>query len=123
MSAIDTIARAQAKSAIAKYGKRLTFRALTTGAHDAVTHSPGVVEAVYTLRGLLEEYALREVDGTNVMRGDMKVTVAAKDNEVPKVGWTVDLDVAVPPARFTIIAVGAVYSGEQVALYICQVRK
>ena len=123
MSAIDVIARAQAASAISKYGKALLFRKKTVGAHDSATHTLANGENTYSIKTLLEEYSQYLVNGTTVQAGDLKLTLAAKGNQIPEIGWTVDLYVGTTLTKYSIVSVSAVYSGEQVALYICQVRK
>jgi len=123
MSAIDTIARSQAQTAITRYGKAIVLRRLVAGVRNAVTHKVEQVENSYIARALIEGYSAQSLVDTSILSGDLKLTIAAKAIERPEAGWLVDFNDAGNITTYTIISVEEIYSGELAALYVCQVRK
>lgn len=123
MSAIDNIARKAASNAITKYGKAVVFRKLTAGARNPATLKTDVSENQYPARALVENYTAYQINGTTIRAGDLKLTIAAQGNELPELGWFVDFNNLGEVLTYSVVMVESVFSGEQAALYICQVRK
>ena len=128
MSILDAPLRAVAKNLTRKFGTRGTVDYVTTGGYNPVTGlaSAGAPEPV-PVYGSVERYAASEIDGTTVRRGDVKWTVPAKDIDRPRVNDLATLDGDVnadgEANRYTIVSVQSIYSGEEHALHVLQLRR
>ena len=120
MTALDTKARATAVRLLNKYGKAVSHTIVTEGTYDPIT---GDVSSGSTTIGVpkavIEEYTGEEYAAGLVEKGDSKLTIAAKGNTEPKPNdrFTVDSTV------FTVISSQIIWSGEEHALYVSQVRR
>ena len=124
MSALDTIARKQADAALSRYGKSVTLKTSIPGAHDPVTHKATLTEVSYTVKGLVESFNSFQVNGTSILRDDVRLTLAALNLAAkPAPDWSVDISVDGVTRTYSIITVDPIYSGELAAMYVCQLRK
>jgi len=111
---LDSTMRATAEDLIGQFGKAVTIRRVVKD-YSAATGKATVDETDHTTKGVLEDFAERDIDGTVVLRGDTKLHVAAKplsiapDRETDEVIF--DL------TTYRVVNVQAIYSGEQVALF------
>lgn len=104
-----------------KLGKTLTFKTYP----NAVEHD---VEGTVELGGLVEyqrkaippyEVEEKHVNGDTILSGDMLTGIAGKDLEfMPVAGMTVVID----SIDWNIVRIKPVYSGEQIALFVVQLR-
>lgn len=120
MTALDTKARATAVRLLNKYGKSVSHTIVTEGTYDPITGDvSGGSTTVGVPKAIIEDFNGTDYASGLVEKGDRKLTIAAQGNTEPKPNdsFTVGSDV------YTVIAVETVWSGEQAALYISQVRK
>lgn len=120
MTALDTKARATAVRLLEKYGKTISHTIVTEGTYDPITGDvSGGSTTVGVPKAVIEDFAGTDYLSGLVEKGDRKVTIAAQGNNEPKPNdrFIVGSD------TYTVIAVTIVWSGEQAALYISQVRK
>jgi hypothetical protein len=118
-TALDGPLRSVAKALTAKFGKPGTIEYLSTGDYSPTTGKASQSTSVATVSGVVEDYSAREIDGTLVLRGDVKWTIPAKDVTRPAPNDMVTLD----SVRYTVIIARSYHSGEQEALYQVQLRK
>ena len=80
------------KALLAKLGEPVTFTRTTADTFDPDTgaYTPGAT-TTFTGFATAEQYNSSEIDGTTVMRGDLKITVSKTDQR-PVVGDTVLFD-------------------------------
>lgn len=121
MTALDTKLRATATGLLVKYGKSVTLTAVTPGAYNPATGQSTTSTSDTTAQAFIETYGKGEIfsSGGLVVMGDKKLTFAAADVTKPEPGDTVTIDSVV----WTVIFVDELWSGEQVAAYVVQVRK
>lgn len=118
MSFIDGIARSQAASAINTYGKTATLNKLSTGTYNPATGSVTGSLTAYAVKVLIEAYKANLIDGTIIQASDYKATLAALNNQAPDQDDTLTVD----GVTGRIVSVGPIYAGEQIAVYVLQVR-
>lgn len=120
MTALDTKARATAVRLLNKYGKSVSHTIVTEGTYDPITGEvSGGSTTVGVPKALVEDFNGTDYTSGLIEIGDRKLTIAASGNTEPKPNdrFTVGSDV------YTVIAVEIIWSGEQAALYVSQVRK
>jgi hypothetical protein len=119
-SPLDGPLRAVAKTLTAKFGAEGLIEYVATGAYDTTTgKASSTASTSVTVRGIVENYGNREIDGTLVLRGDLKWTIAAKDIDRPQVNDLVTIDAV----RYTVMGAKSEWSGEQQALHVLQLRR
>lgn len=126
MSVLDGPLRAVAKNLARTFGREGTIEYVSTGGYNTTTGTAGQSTTSETVQGAVENYSSREIDGTTVLRGDLKWTIAAKDIDEPRPNDLVDFGEETPDGkriRWTVVDPHPVYSGEQVALYEVQLRR
>lgn len=127
MSILDAPFRSLATTLVGKFGKSATLGHIYTGAYNPVTGVASQSESTLTVRGVVERYGTSEIDGVNVLRGDVKWTVAAAAvTKTPSPNDTVDFGETTAggdPVLYTVLAVEPVYSGDLPALYVLQLRR
>jgi hypothetical protein len=120
MAALDAKARATALKLLNKFGKSVTLTMVTEGTYNPATGelSSGSTSTEIP-KALIEDFNGVDYVSGLVEKGDRKVTTPASGYTEPKPNdqFTVGSDV------YTVIAVETVWSGEQAAIYISQVRK
>ena len=120
MAALDAKARATALKLLNKFGKSVTLTMVTEGTYDPTTGEvSGSSTSTEIPKALLEDFNGVDYVSGLVEKGDRKLTTPAKGYTEPKPNdtFTVGSDV------YKVIAVETVWSGEQAAIYISQVRK
>lgn len=119
-TSLDNRFRPLAHNLIAKYGKDVTFTKTTAGTYDPVTGTTTGSTTTDTSVKVTPPSAfdIKEVNGTSIQTGDVKVSTAAVDY-VPDINQSVTFD----GNTYNIISVSPVYSGDLVAKYDCQLRK
>ena len=117
-TAIDKVAGPIAQSMIRKFGKRLTLTRVTEGTYNPATSSTTNTTASETVYGVVEEYTPKEFAAGMVAVGDKKVTLAAQGITEPSLADKVTVGSKV----YNVVAVGTIFSGDNAALYILQVR-
>ena len=120
MTTLDQRFPGRAQRLIAKYGKQVVFTKTTPGTFDPVSGTTtGATSTDTTIKvAPPSSFDIKEVNGTSIQTGDVKVSVAALDY-VPDISQTVTFD----SNTYNIISVSPVYSGDAVAKYDCQLRK
>lgn len=120
MTALDTKARATAVRLLNKYGKAVSHSIIVEGTYNPITGDvSGGYSTVDVPKAIIEDFNGTDYVSGLVERGDRKLTIAAQGNSEPKPNdqFVVGTD------TYTVVAVETVWSGEQAALYISQVRK
>lgn len=126
MGALDRPMRTVAKTLSDKLGKQGTIEYVATGGYSPSTGKAAQSTTKAITAGALSSYREHEIDGTTVKRGDLKWKVPAKDLPRPHANDVVDFGETTPSGiriRYTILAVDAVHSGDQPALYTLQLRR
>tara|TARA_R100001198_G_scaffold57638_1_gene33022 strand:+ start:208 stop:564 length:357 start_codon:yes stop_codon:yes gene_type:complete len=77
MALVDSLKKVSSK-VIAKFGGDVTVRIVTAGAYDTSDGTIAETESDTTIKGILEDVNLREVNEL-VQAGDKRLTVAADD--------------------------------------------
>ena len=77
MALVDSLKKVSSK-VIAKFGGDVTVRIVTAGAYDTSDGTISETESDTTIKGILEDVNLREVNEL-VQAGDKRLTVAADD--------------------------------------------
>lgn len=121
MTTLDDKLRPLASNLIDKFGKTVTLTTQSAGTYDPATRTTTITPTSVTPKAVIEEYTAGQMfagDGL-ILAGDKRLTFAAADITRPEPGDTVTIDSVV----WTIKAVQETWSGEQVAIYVVQVRK
>lgn len=74
---------------LGRKGQPITITTVATGAYNPSTGGVSSIETVQTGVGVPVGYKASEIDGTNIKRGDVKVTVAGYGITEPKVNGLV----------------------------------
>lgn len=86
------------------------------------TVTPGATVTVNTY-GLVSEYTTREIDGSNIMRGDVKLRCSAEDlakaKQAPTAGWTATLG----GVKYRVMHASPVQPGGIAVMWKLQLRK
>lgn len=120
MAALDAKARATALKLINKFGKPVTLTVVTEGTYDPSTGDiSGGSTSVAVPKAIIEDFNGTEFISGQIEVGDRKVTIPASGFAEPRPNdtFTIGSDV------YKIVSVETVWSGEQAAIYISQVRK
>jgi len=122
MTVLDAKFRALSDKLIDKYGKSVTLTSVTNGAYNPATGTSAKTTATSTVKAIVEDYSLHS-SGVGfqtglIKAGDKKVTIAALGITKPKPSDTVTIDAVV----WNIVRVVETWSGEQIAVYECQLR-
>ena len=126
MTRLDGAVRRAAQKAIKRVGKEGTIEYVATGGYNPSTGKASTSSTETTVRGVVENYSSREIDGTSVLRGDRKWTIAAKDIVRPSPNDVVDLGETTAEGnsvRETVISVQPQMSGDEAAMYVLQLRR
>ena len=120
MAALDAKARATALKLLNKFGKSVTLTMVTEGTYDPTTGDvSGSSTTTEIPKALIEDFNGVDYVSGLVEKGDRKITIPASGYTEPKPNdrFTVGSDV------YTVVSVETMWSGEQAAIYISQVRK
>lgn len=120
MAALDAKARATALKLLNKFGKSVTLTMVTEGTYDPTTGDvSGSSTTTEIPKALIEDFNGVDYVSGLVEKGDRKITIPASGYTEPNPNdrFTVGSDV------YTVVSVETVWSGEQAAIYISQVRK
>lgn len=118
-TALDKKAMLTAYRLINKYGKIVIHSRITTGEYDVATGEATSTSSTARIKGVVEDYNGYEYASGLVEVGTRKIISAALNNPEPLLNDLMTLDNDV----YKVLAVETVWSGEQPALYISQVRK
>lgn len=101
---------------IANFGRDCVLKRVTesTYNYDTGTNAGGSI-ANTTIKAVVTDYALKQIDGTIIQRGDKLFTIAAKDLTAPDTNDYID--------DWKILNVETIQTGDTALLYKCQVRK
>lgn len=121
-TALDTLIAAKVVSVLAKYGVDATFTIELARGYDPETgKSTRIDTQTHTVKATPPAaYSIREIDGERVRASDMRIYISGAN-----VPFTLDIGqtVAISGQKWTVVAIGPVKSGDDVALYECQVRR
>ena len=123
MTAFDDEFVPLALEMITEDGKSVTFMTYPLSLHDATTGRTTLGRETNYTKFIIPPYAYEEkyINGDTVKSGDMKTGVAASGlGFVPNPSET---KVIIDSVEWSIVNVNPIYSGEQIALYMLQLRK
>ena len=118
-AALDKKAMQVALRLINKYGKTVVHSHISTGEYDVATGDVTSSSVTNHIKGVVEDYKGYDFASGLVEAGTRKIISAALGNLEPRPNDTMTLDNDV----YKVLAVETVWSGEQAAVYISQVRK
>ena len=118
MGILDAPMRSVAANLMAKFGTSITVRSVTHATYSVTDGASAESTSDTAVKGTLEEYQAHEV-GDAVKVGDRKLTIAAKD-----LTFTPDTEdrVLIGTTIYRVVSVESVYSGDEAALYVIQLR-
>jgi hypothetical protein len=87
---------AEAADLLGEYGQSVTLTRKTPGAYDPETGAVSASGATHTGMGCAFEYAQRDIDGTEIKRGDQRLYLSPKQTDgsampTPQTGDTVTI--------------------------------
>lgn len=105
-------------------GQQATLKTYTEGTYNPSTGTLTRSNTTYTVKVYPASYKLEDIDGTNVVLGDKKIYLSARDTSfstipTPEVG---DEIVGLGDAA-KIVRVQEIYSQGELMCYICQTRE
>lgn len=115
---LDAPLRKVAKTVLRKFGTPVTFRT-TAGTYNATTMVLTETDTDVTIKGRLDEYTDRELQGT-VKAGDRKLTVPALDLTTAPTPAT---KVLVSGLVYDVVRVDPHLATDQAAIYVIQLRR
>lgn len=122
MGVLDSAVRAAAKNVYRTFGKTMTLRRETGSAYDPATGSNVPTYTTYSVKGRVEDYEDRLIDGTLVKSGDRRVTFPAAGLTSGVEPLTTDQWV-IGATTYAIVRVKATDATDEVAMWELQVRK
>lgn len=120
-TALDLRIGATAKRLIDRYGKPMLLKKPSVGDYDTATGTVTVHSTAYTVRGVIRDPSVFELDTSSVERGDRFVMLAATGliAAAPQPG---DI-LTIANDDWRAVRVNSTFSGEDVAVYELQVRR
>jgi hypothetical protein len=119
MTALDDELGPLAVELLDEYGKTVSLIRVVVGTYDPTTSASTKTETTSTLKALVEDFKPYAFANGLAVVGDKKLTVAAFGLTIPNMGDGVVID----SARYAIIGIESVNSGDNAALYILHGRK
>lgn len=120
MAALDTLLRSISEDLIAQLGTTATLHT-STRSFSVATGQVTVSDVNTTVQCTPPfPYEKERIDGTIVQSGDAETLIAAKTLATAPVAEKDELTFA--GIRWKVIAVNPVYSGDEVAVYVLQLR-
>lgn len=105
------------------YGEPLTLVSKAYGGYNPATGQDTFTETEIALVGYQATFDIREVDGTNVLRGDRKIIFGNVDSAGNPIDPQIDDEVIGTGDHVSIVAVSKIMVGSTPTCYICQVRE
>jgi len=103
---------------ITEFGQTVTISRITVGTYNPDTGAATTTPATQTGKGIVEEYSAREIDGTNILRGDKRLMLSAVGISRPQINDTVSLSSIV----HVIKEVAEINPAGTPVVYICNIR-
>lgn len=110
---------------ISKYGQQITLTKKSDGTYDTSTGQYSQAETPYTAKAYLSNYNLEQINGDTIIKGDRQVLLSKFDtsgDELPEPEGGDIVSVANGDDA-KVVMVQKIYSGSDIACYICQVRE
>ena len=114
----DKIAQIAAKQ-IARFGQDVTIISRTSAAYNVANSLSYVAETSKVVKGLVDKYSLKEVDGNIVQTGDLKLLLSATNLTIN----TNDYVVLNNGTKCVIKNINTVSPSGVNIIYECQIRK
>lgn len=121
-----TMLRSDVARLMRQHGQDITFRRIVQGLYNPSTGTTGTAtNSDETARIAFVSYLAREIDGTNVQRGDRKAIMAMVNTSGTALSKTPQINDQLIGEGDTVsvVDVRTVKSGSTVVAYICQVRE
>jgi hypothetical protein len=101
---------------ITNFGRDCALKRVTESTYNYDTGAnTGGATTTETIKAVVTDYKLKQIDGTIIQRGDKLYTIAAQGLSAPKTNDFLD--------DWKILAVDTIQTGDTALLYKCQVRK
>jgi hypothetical protein len=101
---------------IANFGRDVVLKRVMESTYNYTTGTnTGGSTTTETIKAVVTDYELKQIDGTIIQRGDKLYTMAAQGLNAPKTNDFLD--------DWKILAVDTIQTGDTALLYKCQVRK
>lgn len=117
MSSLSTSLKSLGISLITEFGQVVTVTRNTVVSYDPVTSNTTTSTSTYSAYGVPEEYSNNQVDGVNVLVGDIRLLVGGITAE-PNIGDVVSLS----SIDYRVISVGREVLNGEAVLYYLQLR-
>ena len=105
------------------YGEPLVLVSKEAAGYNPATGEDSFTTTNTNLLGYQATFDIREIDGTNVLRGDRKVIFGNRDSSGNLIDPQVDDEIIGTGDRVSIVAVSKIMVGAVPTCYICQVRE
>lgn len=109
--------RATAAALIAAKGRTMTLRSRSSGSYNASTGGAVVTTSNTTITGVVSNFPLLLVDGTQIQRGDVKVLTVSSVEPKPGDGLLIG------SIEYDVVSVREINPGGTVVLYSLQARR
>ena len=119
MKKLYKVAEKLAKKAFQSYGAEISFTQTSEVVSDLAKGKKIASTATFTGFGVRSEYNKREIDGTTVKSGDIKIILEATD-VVPKIGDTAEINGS---GVFRVMSIELIAPAEETIVYTLQLRK
>lgn len=116
---LDSALQSVASRVLTIFGTSVTIRRVTVGTYSTATRSQAPTNTDYMVKGRLDNYTDKEIQGT-IQAGDRKLTIAAADVVFVPVPHDKAVIGSVP---FDVVAVTREQVVDSPALYILQIRQ
>lgn len=115
----DRIAKIAQKQ-IERFGQAVTITRRVQGSYNTTTSVAPVTETTQTTKGVTDVYKFKEVDGSLIQVGDIKVILSAQNITAPTVNDKITL---LDGTVWVVKTVDPISPGGVPIVYTCQLRK
>lgn len=117
-AAVYTRAVSTVAAKLAKYGKDVALSRATVGAYDPNTGAASAATSAQAGRAVELSYSARDIDGTNVRRGDRRLLLSPVGISMPLKGDNCTVD----GVAHAVVSVEVVRPADVVLYYVVQLR-
>jgi hypothetical protein len=121
--ALDSRMRNSAFRMIRKYGKTLTYTAVTSAGYTSGSGFGSESTSDTIVIGVIQKIEANLIDGTNIQRGDLRVMIDALTLDTNSITPSQEDRMTIDSDIYKITMIEPEYSGELVAYYTFFIRK
>ena len=109
-----------AETLLVEYGRDITLVSVNPGTYDAQSDTTiGGSESQTTVKAVVTDFVLSQIDGTIILRGDKLVIISGQSSIIPSVNDKLKID----SKTYRIISVENITPGGASIIYKLQVRQ